>query len=243
MRLHRERKELISDIETLRIYFSCPSCEQTITFDSEVLEDMILTCPVCGAKGIIKSPSKQQIEPNSFPDKSPVSDAKKGSVRAIGIKMLGILLMLIGFALHFIVDLFSVKVSFALMIIGGVIFAFFSDSSMMPFNVYRKNTMEKKSTSKGDWSSLKEYLNRSTKQFDVSEKIASALILWIIFVYLVTGVDNIDIFLIFIYLGILIVKVFSTGNVPLPIKHRINVFSVIFLFIFVLIVFRKVSLV
>jgi len=244
MKLHRERKELIPDSETLQIYFSCPSCEQTITFDSEVSEEVILTCPVCGTKGIITAPQRTQIEPNSIPNTSALGEERrKVSVRAIGIKMLGILLILIGFALHFIVDLLSVKVSYALMIIGAVIFAFFSESSMILINVYRKQTVGTKSHTNAERASLKEYLNGIMKQFDVSEKIASALILWIIFVYFVTGVDNIDIFLILVYLGILIVKVFSTGKIPGPIKHRINVFSVIFLFIFILIVFRKISLV
>jgi DNA-directed RNA polymerase subunit RPC12/RpoP len=244
MKLHRERRELIPDNETQLVYFSCPSCEQTITFDNEVSEDMILTCPVCGTKGIIKSPQKTHSEPNSSPDRSSLGEERrKVSVRAIGIKMLGIFLILIGFVLHFIFDLFSVKVSYALMIIGAVIFAFFSDSGMILINIYRKNTIEKESISNKERSSLKEYLNGMTKQFEVSEKIASALILWIIFVYLVTGVDNIDIFLILIYLGILIIKVFSTGTVPVAIKHRINVFSIIFLFIFILVVFRRVSLV
>ncbi|HUS99526.1 MAG TPA: hypothetical protein VMY59_04320, partial [Candidatus Thermoplasmatota archaeon] len=74
----------------------------------------------------------------------------------------------------------------------------------------------------------------------VAEKIALILILWIILIYVVTGVNDIDIFFIFVYLGILLMKVFSTDYISSRLKQKINVFVIAFLVIFIIVIARRI---
>jgi len=74
----------------------------------------------------------------------------------------------------------------------------------------------------------------------MSEKIALVISIWILFVLLITGDANLEIFFILVFIGILIIReltdIFTTTNI----KDRMNLFIYIFLIVFIVIVGKKV---
>jgi len=74
----------------------------------------------------------------------------------------------------------------------------------------------------------------------MSEKITLTITGWILFVLIITGDANLEIFFILIFIGVLIIReltdVFSSVNL----RDRMNMFIYIFLIIFMVIVGKKV---
>lgn len=74
----------------------------------------------------------------------------------------------------------------------------------------------------------------------MSEKITLFIAGWILFVLIITGDANLEIFFILIFIGVLVIReltdVFSSVNL----KDRMNIFIYIFLIIFMVIVGKKV---
>jgi len=243
------KKKRINHTNTTPLSYICPNChQQTITLENEIVEDRIITCPKCGQKGIIRPLQKNQNTTNTNASNliinlANVSDErKKINVPTIEVKILGILLIFIGLVLHFIVNLISLKISFLILIIGVIIFTFIPSHRKIFINFYRNNTKEKPDheLKTHKYSFITNINNSLIQQFDISEKIAITLILWIIFIYALTGVNDIDLFFIFVYLGILFMKVFSTEYISSQLKKRINVFTIAFLFIFLIIIMRRI---
>jgi hypothetical protein len=74
----------------------------------------------------------------------------------------------------------------------------------------------------------------------LSEKITIVIALWILFVTIVTGVDNLEIFFILIFIGVLIIRELTDVFTSSDLKNRMNLFIYFFLIIFVVIVGRKI---
>lgn len=74
----------------------------------------------------------------------------------------------------------------------------------------------------------------------MSEKITLFIAGWILFVLIITGDENLEIFFILIFIGVLIIReltdMFSSTNL----RDRMNIFIYIFLIIFMVIVGKKV---
>lgn len=74
----------------------------------------------------------------------------------------------------------------------------------------------------------------------MSEKITLFIAGWILFVLIITGDENLEVFFISIFIGVLIIReltdVFSSTNL----RDRMNIFIYIFLIIFMVIVGKKV---
>ena len=73
----------------------------------------------------------------------------------------------------------------------------------------------------------------------MSEKITIVLSIWILFIFIITGDANLEIFFILIFIGILIVRELTDIFTTSDLKDRMNVFIYIFLIIFIVIVGRK----
>lgn len=228
--------------------YKCPGCGRIINLDYEIKEPRIFTCPYCNQKGIIKPAQQKPIaeekgssEPNVT---SPALDKARKKITAPGVevKILGVVLIIVGIILHFIFNLVSLKVSAVTIIIGIIIFTFIPSNRKISLHFNKTLSKEKpKNDLNRQGSSLIDHLNNTLiKPFDISEKIAILLILWIVFIYMFTGLNDIDIFFIFVYLGILFMKVFSTEYISSQLKKRINVFTVAFLFIFIIIIARRI---
>jgi len=242
------KNEQINHTNQQQLSYNCPHCQQQIiTFENEIAEDIKFTCPRCGKKAIIRPFQKEQHMTNSpvsyyFRKNAHIIDERKNiNFPAIEAKIVGLLLIILGVSLQFAFNLFAIKITFALFIIGVIILTFIPDNRMLCIKFHRTKNQEKhkKEINTQNNSSISDFYNY-LRQFDISEKIAIVLILWIILIYLLTGVNDIDLFVIFVYLGILIMKVFSSELIPFQLKQRMNVFTIAFLFIFILVIIKRI---
>lgn len=228
--------------------YKCPGCGRIINLDYDIKEPSIFTCPYCAQKGIIRPAQQKPMDAEkdlselNVPSRDLDKAKKKITSSGIEVKILGVVLIFLGIVLHFIFNIISLKISTVTIIIGIIIFTFIPSNRKISLRSHQTDSKEKpKNDLLSQDSSLIDRLNNSLiKPFDISEKIAILLILWIVFIYMVTGLNDIDIFFIFVYLGILFMKVFSTEYISSQLKKRINVFTVAFLFIFIIIIARRI---
>ena len=74
----------------------------------------------------------------------------------------------------------------------------------------------------------------------LSEKLALVIALWAIIALFVTGIGNLEVFFILVFIGVLVVRELSDVYSPVKIKDRLNVFIYLFLFVFIVIVGKKI---
>jgi hypothetical protein len=236
------------NIDQGQTQFRCTNCQHIITIRPDRSEQIILHCPNCGRLGVIHPLQKKQdnndlTTSNSFTIKNKSTTARKKVFKIIlGVKLLGLLAIIMGILLLSDPGLFSLKTSFTLIIIGAVILAFISDNRL-PFNRsintdYQQNNRNNP-ISQNDSRRQNTY-NSLKKQFNIPEIITMAFIIWIIFFYLITGNNNLEIFFIFIYLGLLAIKVITSESLYDPFKQRLNIFILTFLLIFIIIVIKRI---
>ncbi len=234
--------------------YICSHCHQIITLVNEPLEELTISCPNCGRAGVIKlediTVSDQIIENAALIDERKIKKIPIIKIRIIGILLviMGIIILLytITKANFHILEMNSIltKVSITLYIIGVVIFTFIPNNRLLYiklFKIYNK-VKPKKESNDLNYSFINNVYNFLKKQFDISEKIAIVLILWILFIYFLTDFEkNLGIFLIFVYLGILVIKVFTNELIPNQLKRRINQFTIAFSGIFIAIIILKIA--
>jgi predicted RNA-binding Zn-ribbon protein involved in translation (DUF1610 family) len=255
MRKNRKLKEIIFQNKQVnqsnrqQVKYICPHCQQQITtIQNDNFEVIIFACPKCGQKGIIRPFQKKQIKTNitvsnhSIRNATLINTREHNNIPVIEVKILGLILIMVGIALQFVLNIFSLKISLVLVIIGAIVFMFIPDNRMIFFKFHRttNNVTSKNQLNTHNYLSINYYYQYLKEQFDISEKIAIVLILWIISIYLLTGVNDIDIFIIFVYLGILSIKIISDHLVSYQLKQRITVFTVAFLFIFIVVVIKRI---
>lgn len=243
-----ERKKEENNAEKNQLKFRCPQCQHIFLLDSPPVGDSIRSCPKCGQTGIIRSSEKKQNEvlktpANRFINYRGLTDTEKESYKPVlRVKFIGILFIIIGMIVLIALTPFNLKLSFTLILIGAIILGIIPDNKYL--FVRRKNKIKKiyfkDSQDFKNNSSIGYKLNASPKQFGISEKIALAIILSIIFFYFVTGVTNIEIFLIFINLGILIIKELADEFIPDHLKKRMNILIIALLAIFLIIVIQRI---
>ena len=74
----------------------------------------------------------------------------------------------------------------------------------------------------------------------MSEKITLFIAGWILFVLIITGDENLEIFFILIFIGVLIIRELTDVLSSTNLRDRMNIFIYIFLIIFMVIVGKKV---
>lgn len=229
-----------------RIYLRCSKCKHIITLEKEIEEDIILDCPICGKNGIIRSikkVGKKTLQSNEFIQYEKLIEIEKRLYKPIlQMKLIGIVLIIIGMIFLGITTTFYIKFGFAIILIGIVILGLLTDRKYFFVSInkileeeYNKNIPNNKNN-----LSFSEKLRNTLKQFDISENIVFAIIILIVFLYFVTGVNNLEIFLILIYLGLIIIRELTNEFIPYHFKKRMNVFMIGFLIIFIIIITKKV---
>lgn len=229
-----------------RIYLRCSKCKHIITLEKEIEEDTILDCPICGADGIIRSiktVGKKTLQSNKFIQYEKIFEIEKRLYKPIlQMKLVGIVLIIIGMIFLGISTPFNIKFGFTIILIGIVILGlltdrkyFFTSINKIVEEGYNKNISNNKNN-----LSFSEKLRYALKQFDISENIVFAIIILIVFLYFVTGVNNLEIFLILIYLGLIIIRELTNEFIPYYFKKRINILMIGFLIIFIIIITKKV---
>lgn len=74
----------------------------------------------------------------------------------------------------------------------------------------------------------------------ISEKILLAITIWILFIFIITGDKDLEIFFILIFTGVLVVKELTDIYVTKNFRLRMNIFISVFLLIYVLIISQKI---
>jgi len=103
------------------------------------------------------------------------------------------------------------------------------------FKKNKKGKLVKEKTKK----SSSGFLKRIT--YYLSYKIAIILILWISILYFITGKNQVEIYFIFIFIGMLISRELSDNLANRSLKHRLDAFIVIFILAYIVIIFDKIK--
>ena len=74
----------------------------------------------------------------------------------------------------------------------------------------------------------------------ISEKITLFITIWVISALFITGDSNIEIFLVLILIGMLIAREFTDRYITLHLRNRINIFIIVFFFVFLVFVGKKI---
>lgn len=244
------KNEQIHNNNLKQLSVKCPKCQHTITLKNEISESIPVQCPTCGTIGVIHPLQKKQNTLNLTPSITIITDTKLITTRKktfntiLGIKILGLLTIIIGITIQFSSNLFSLKTNVTFIIIGAIILAFFPsnrESLIESKKIDHRQTDGYNAISQND-PFIKQIYNSITKQFDISEIITIAIILWITLFYVITGNNRVDteIFIISIYLGLLGIKVITHKSLHSPFKQRMNVFILAFLLIFIIIVILRI---
>ena len=74
----------------------------------------------------------------------------------------------------------------------------------------------------------------------LSEKITLFMAVWMIIIFFLTIDAILEIFFILIFLGILIIKVFTDRYMLTPLRSRINILVILFLIVFCLFIGKRI---
>ncbi len=74
----------------------------------------------------------------------------------------------------------------------------------------------------------------------LSEKITFIILLWIVFVLVIAGKGNLEIFFILSFIGILVIREISDVFITEDLKGRMNLFICLFVIVFIIIVGKKI---
>jgi hypothetical protein len=227
------------------IHFKCSKCKNIITFKNPQSRDIFIDCPICVTDGVVGY---------SKTKKSSILREKLAKINGshgtnyilykplIRIKYSGIIFLLFGMFFLVYPTIFNIKFSSALIIIGCIIIGLIPSSKYFYLrtkdNKIRKNStlITKMKTNTSFRYKLKNLNNR----IDISEKIAIIMIILIVFSFLITGTNNLEIYMIIIYLGALIIRELSVEFIPIKLKKRLNFFIVVFLVIFIVILIKRI---
>jgi DNA-directed RNA polymerase subunit RPC12/RpoP len=203
--------------------FRCPYCEQIITLFKDIDENFTVNCPQCGHIGLISKKIEDTKRKGHQTDKKikqrPIwYQQPKGRAKVIGLTLIAISLIL----LFNPTDL-SIKISITLSFIGALLFLLISEEKII---------LPTESTTSSTF--LEKY------KLVISEKIVLLIIAITLLLFLVTRPENIEIFLVLLYLSLLIIKELIDEFTPVHVKKRLNIFIVVFFIIFIIIIAERI---
>jgi hypothetical protein len=229
------------------IYFQCSKCKNIITFENPQNKNIFIDCPICVKEGIVgysKTKKTHYLFKKLVSGKDKSIETKYFLYKPLmRIKNTGLIFIILGMFFLIYPTAFHIKLASTFIIIGGIILGLLPDNRYFFIRIKDSPTRKYKTliTKIKTNDSMKNKINNIRDKFDISEKIAIAMIILIVILYLITGVNNFEIYLVFIYLGLLIVKELSVEFMPDRLKKRMNVFIVIFLLIFLVIIIKKIT--
>lgn len=74
----------------------------------------------------------------------------------------------------------------------------------------------------------------------IAEKIALFLTIWIVIMLFITGDTSYELFIVLILIGFLVVKEFTDRYTTTYLKHRLNIYIIVFAMIFFVLIGRKI---
>lgn len=206
----------------IKIY-QCSNCNQIVTIENEHHDDFIIPCPQCGHTGIIIKKDKKNLLDTSKKQRvyTPLPNwTEQPNLRA---RFIGTIFFIL--ALLFMIDptMSNIKISITLFFISGILFALIS---------------EKTSDKPKKMDSARRLLQKI--RLIPSEKITLLIITATLFLYLITISADIQIYLVLLYLCLLIIKELIDEFTPAIVKKRLNVFVMVFFFIFIMIIAERI---
>ena len=233
-RVDKELKKISKkkkDRKSVQKEIQCKHCDFTIVFKGTQREHF--TCPFCkkelsvsflDEKPILKEEEKKEKKEK----KTKVKKTKKLKFSFVALKIIEIIIILAGIYYLRYPTLENIKISFSLILIGTILLFLISD----------KTKSDREKTPLKDKPSNKLFKNKSNF---LSLKIAIILIVWILILFFLTGSTDVEIYFIFVFIGILIARELTDNLASKPLKHRLNVFIVIFLLAYIVIIFDKIK--
>jgi len=229
---NRSKKQKKNSSSSPPTTFECPYCEQIITLRYDLDDNYPITCPSCGHNGIIINKEKDQKKPTEEQLPAP-SWFHQPYLRS---KILGLLLIALGFILLINPTDTTLKISITLFFIGGLLFALISEKK---FIILEKKKPKKTNSSTQNFiNANKIFLERN--KLVVSEKITFIIIIATLLLFLITSPKDLEIFLVLLYLSLLIIKELIDEFTPTHVKKRLNYVIVIFFVIFVAIIAERI---
>lgn len=203
--------------------FRCPYCEQIITLSKDIDENYTVDCPQCGHIGLISknmddTKRKEKQSNKKIKQKPNWYQQPKSRAKIIGITLIAISLILL-----FNPNDLNIKISITLAFIGTLLYLLISEEKIiLPTDSTTSSTF------------LERY------KLVISEKIVILIIATTLLLFLITRPENIEIFLVLLYLSLLIIKELIDEFTPVHVKKRLNIFIVVFFIIFIIIIAERI---
>ena len=212
-----KHKKIIKEIDKESI--NCPFCQNEISITENIIEDENIDCPNCNHTFLLDS----NIESISEKEKKYLIKPSKK------VKILSLLLIVFGFIFLINPSPFNVKLSVTFILIGISLFTILTDKKfeIVTNDLKNQNINEK----------IKSLID---KPLDIYDKIAIITVILVLFLYIITGDVDIEIFIILFYLGFLILKEFTKEFTPKNLKIRLNILLIAFIAIFILIITKRI---
>ncbi len=212
--------------------FQCPYCEQIITIQHNIKGKYTITCPTCGHKGII-------INDNNHNQQKTLTELPAPSwfhQPYLRSKIVGLLIIAIGFILLINPTSDTLKISITLFFIGGLLFSLISEKKFVI--LHHNRPIKTKSPTRNLLNANRIFLQHS--KLVVSEKITLLIITATMLLFLITNPAELEIFLVLLYLSLLIIKELIDDLTPVHVKKRLNYFIIIFFIIFIAIIAERI---
>lgn len=212
--------------------FQCPYCEQIITIEHNIEGKYTVICPSCEHKGIIINQDKHKSQERNTELPTPTWFYQP----YLRSKIIGLLLIAIGFILLINPTPDTLKISITLFFIGGLLFTLISEKKFII--LHHKKPKKTKSTTQNFINANRIFLQNN--KLVVSEKITVLIITATLLLFLITNPAELEIFLVLLYLSLLIIKELIDEFTPVHVKKRLNYFIIIFFIIFVAIIAERI---
>lgn len=215
----------------------CPYCNKIIPLPEKISDDIIINCFYCDQTFTVQSPNekikktekKTKIKKNKF-------ILYKPSFKA---KMLSMILTVIGLIFLINPNPFNIKLSITFIIVGITIFTIVTDKKLIITSSKKIDSIEELKLIKRP--NIKKKINEFIeKPFDIYDKIAISSVILVLFLFIVAGDVDIEIFLILIYIGFLMIKEFTKEYTPNSLKKRMNILFFVFLAIFIVVITKRI---
>lgn len=212
----------------------CPICQGIISITGKLNDSCIIECPICEHIISLEKPTakkeknKKHIQSNTLTSK--ISD-----------HLIELILFTIGLIFLIQPTMNNIKISFTLMLISSILFFLMTGE--------REET-----TTKNSPSTTKPYFKRrlhtpiiikkikafQQKILDIplSNRISIILILWTLFLFIIT--TNLEIYFILIFIGVLITRELTDLYTSNMYKKRLNAYIIIFLFTYIVLITQKI---
>lgn len=217
--------------------FQCPYCDQIITLAHRFNEKYIIKCPTCGHIGLInreKKDKKAQTKPEY-----PLPTTPWIYQPFFRSKISGLILITFGFIFLFHPTISNLKISLVLFFTGGILFTLVSEKKfiILPQKTANKNLSTKK-TANTVADKTHEFMQKN--KLVVSEKIALLIVTTTLIIFVLTKPEDVEIFVVLLYLSLLIIKELIDEFTPIRVKKRINIFIIIFFIFFIYIIAERI---